>query len=155
MNVIEFGRAVHAEMTALMDAAGRGVSVHGATMYTTTFPCHLCARHVVAAGIKRLVYVEPYPKSLAAQLYPDSIQVDEAGGDSSLVSFVPFVGVAPRQYMNLFSKSERKDDGGKIIPLDKRTAVPRCQGLAPPYLRNEKSKLDFLNQKMTETGLRS
>src|SRR5205823_8721516 len=57
-NLIEFGRAVHAEMAALIDAARRGVSVAGCTMYVTTFPCHLCARHIVAAGIKRLVYIE-------------------------------------------------------------------------------------------------
>ncbi|MDN3612645.1 hypothetical protein QWZ16_23945 [Vibrio ostreicida] len=26
------------------------------------FPCHNCAKHIVASGIKRVVYVEPYPK---------------------------------------------------------------------------------------------
>jgi deoxycytidylate deaminase len=78
MNVIEFGRAVHAEMAALMDSARRGVPVKNATLYCTTFPCHLCARHIVAAGIRRVVYIEPYPKSLAAQLYPDSIAVESA-----------------------------------------------------------------------------
>jgi deoxycytidylate deaminase len=49
-NVIEFGRAVHAEMAAITEAARRGVSIAGCTMYATTFPCHLCARHIVAAG---------------------------------------------------------------------------------------------------------
>jgi cytidine deaminase len=63
MSLIKFGRNVHAEMAAITDAAPRGVSVRDATMYTTTFPCHDCARHIVAAGIKRVAYVEPYPKS--------------------------------------------------------------------------------------------
>src|ERR1019366_8804809 len=40
MQPLEFGRAVHAEMAAIVDAAKRGVSVHGCTLYTTTFPCH-------------------------------------------------------------------------------------------------------------------
>lgn len=93
MNVIEFGRAVHAEMAALIDASRRGVSVRDATLYCTTFPCHLCARHIVAAGIRRVVYIEPYAKSLAAQLYPDSIAVESAASDRQ-VSFEPFVGVA-------------------------------------------------------------
>ena len=42
-SILEFGRIVHAEMNALMDAARRGVSVKGATLYCTTFPCHMCA----------------------------------------------------------------------------------------------------------------
>lgn len=44
-DIIEFVRAVHAEMAALMDAARRGVSVSSCTLYVTTFPCHHCARH--------------------------------------------------------------------------------------------------------------
>jgi len=102
-SLIEFGRAVHAEMAAITDAARRGVSVEGATMYVTTFPCHLCARHIVAAGIVRVKYVEPYTKSLAAQLYPDSIAVDYAEKRETQVSFDPFVGIAPRKYLALFT----------------------------------------------------
>lgn len=49
-SLLEFGRMVHAEMAALMDAARLGTSIEGATMYCTTFPCHMCARHIVAAG---------------------------------------------------------------------------------------------------------
>ena len=75
LNVIEFGRSVHAEMAAIVDAARRGVSVGGCTLYTTTYPCHDCARHIVAAGISRVVYIDPYPKSLAEELYLDSILV--------------------------------------------------------------------------------
>ena len=76
MNLLEFGRSVHAEMAALMDASRRGVSVKGATLYCTTFPCHLCARHIIAAGIDRVVYIEPYPKSRAKEQHSDSISVD-------------------------------------------------------------------------------
>ena len=92
-NLTEFGRAVHAEMAALVDAARRGVSVKNCTMFVTTFPCHLCARHIVAAGIRRVVYIEPYAKSLAADLYPDSIAIE--GGSDAKVVFEPFVGVSP------------------------------------------------------------
>ena len=51
----------------------------GTTLYTTTFPCHNCTRHIVAAGISRVVYVKPYPKSLAFQLHYDSISLEEKG----------------------------------------------------------------------------
>src|SRR5260370_6706533 len=114
-NLIEFGRAVHAEMAALIDAARRGVSVSGCTMYVTTFPCHLCARHIVAAGIRRLVYIEPYAKSRTADLYPDSIAIEQAPCDK--VQFEPFVGIAPRQYMKLFSMEPRMSDG-RILLFD-------------------------------------
>ena len=76
MDLLEFGRIIHAEMSAISDAARKGVAIQGATLYSTTFPCHLCAKHIVASGIKRVVYLEPYPKSYANALHGDSIEVD-------------------------------------------------------------------------------
>jgi len=64
-DIIEFGRIIHAEMSAISDAARKGLAVQGGTLFCTTFPCHLCAKHIVAAGIKRVVFLEPYPKSYA------------------------------------------------------------------------------------------
>ena len=60
MAIIEYFRSVHAEMAALVTASRLGTTVKGATLYCTTFPCHECAKHIVAAGIERVVYVEPY-----------------------------------------------------------------------------------------------
>lgn len=122
MNLIEFQRAVHAEMAALLDAARRGVSVKDCTLYSTTFPCHDCAKHIVAAGIRKVVYIYPYPKSRAGELYPDSISLDgliekpESLGDRTIgpVQFEPFVGVAPRRYIDLFTMNHRKQDGRPI-----------------------------------------
>lgn len=65
-------------MAALLDAARRGVSVAGNQMFSTTFPCHNCARHIVGAGVREVVYREPYEKSLAGALHPDAIAVDPA-----------------------------------------------------------------------------
>jgi deoxycytidylate deaminase len=76
MDVIEYGRMVHAEMNALTDAARRGSATKDATLYCTTFPCHICAKHIVASGVSRVVYLEPYPKSLAQELHADAISVD-------------------------------------------------------------------------------
>src|SRR5205823_2764345 len=88
MAITEFGRAVHAEMGVVTDAARRGVALRGATLYGTTFPCHNCAKHIVASGIKRLVYIEPYPKSQVARLFRDSIALQSAA--SGKVFFEPF-----------------------------------------------------------------
>ena len=62
MQPLEYGRAVHAEMAAIVEASARGLKIRGSTLYTTTFPCHECARHIIAAGILRVVFIEPYPK---------------------------------------------------------------------------------------------
>lgn len=62
-DLIEFGRSVHAEMEAVLSAARRGVSMQEATVVCTTFPCHNCARHLIAAGVRRLVYLFPAPRA--------------------------------------------------------------------------------------------
>lgn len=140
-NSIEYFRAVHAEMAAIVDAARRGVSVRDGVLFCTTFPCHDCAKHIVAAGIQRVVYVEPYPKSLAPELYLDSIAVDQrkpktlhGAGAVGYVSFESFVGVAPRQYMDCFVMGERKTKSGDLTAPNKATAVPRFAKELPPEL---------------------
>lgn len=49
-------RAIHAEVDAIGNAAKCGVSTEGATIYVTRYPCEGCARLLIAAGIKRVVY---------------------------------------------------------------------------------------------------
>ncbi|HEX7983398.1 MAG TPA: anti-phage dCTP deaminase [Duganella sp.] len=137
MGLLEFGRSVHAEMAALMSAARLGISVKDATLFCTTFPCHMCARHIVASGIKRVVYVEPYPKSKAKPLHRDSISVDPAVPSIDLVNFEPFEGVAPRQYQDIFDAGElRKDSEGKAVDW-------RGRGGKPRFLRFQNTYLDI------------
>lgn len=109
-SLTEFGRSVHAEMEALLSCARTGRSPVGANLHVTTFPCHNCTRHIVSAGVARVVYVEPYPKSLALRLHWDSIALkeqggkpDEACGQHAKVLFEPFIGIGPRRYFDLFS----------------------------------------------------
>lgn len=112
----EYGRAVHAELSSLMDAARRSVAVAGNTIYVTTFPCHHCSRHVVAAGLHRLVYIFPYAKSRARDLHGDTIQTTGLGrADKRRVQFQPFLGVAPRRYQTAFAMTKRKDDSGTAV----------------------------------------
>jgi deoxycytidylate deaminase len=159
-NIIEFGRAVHAEMAALTDAAVRGVSVTGCTVYSTTFPCHLCTRHIIAAGIKRVVYIHPYPKSLAAQLHQDSIAIDVAHPARNLVRFEPFVGLAPRRFLNLFTASVRKVPGGRASKFNPAKAVPKlvpseAPGVAPVYPARELAELRAFNTLVRERGYKT
>jgi deoxycytidylate deaminase len=128
-DLIEFSRAVHAEMEAIVSAARVGVSVQGGTLYCTTFPCHHCARHIIAAGIKKVLFIEPYEKSLALRLHADSLILEPSVMDDSKVIISHFEGVAPRQYINLFKISERKHRG-KVVTISPGDAIPAL----PEYL---------------------
>jgi cytidine deaminase len=138
-DLLEFGRCVHAEMSALMEAARKGRAVDGATLYCTTFPCHMCARHIIAAGISRVVYIEPYQKSLAKSLYPDSVSVDgEKGRDPKSVTFEPFFGVAPRRFLRMFQALPRKDKTtGYAVAADFQEECPRDFAVFSVYEESE------------------
>ena len=75
-DLIEFSRAVHAEMDAVLSAGREGISQIGTRLYVTTFPCHYCARHLVSAGVDEVQFIEPYPKSQALGLHADAIQLE-------------------------------------------------------------------------------
>lgn len=155
-DITEYGRAVHAEMSALTSAARSGAPVRGATLYCTTFPCHMCAKHLAAAGIARVVFVEPYPKSKARDLHADAIVLVGESADKNALSeltaslaarrtrFEPFVGVGPRRYFDLFSMKlgtgrsiQRKDELGNALLFDPSKASPRIPLATTTYLEEE------------------
>lgn len=108
----EYSRTVHAEMDAILTAARTGVSVREARMYTTTFPCHNCVRHMIAAGIATVVFVFPFEKSLAHELHADAVADEGRDPSPNKIVFERFVGIAPRRYADFYAaeKDERKDD---------------------------------------------
>jgi deoxycytidylate deaminase len=119
--LLEFSRAVHAEMDALLSAARKGASTVGARMFVTTLPCHYCARHIVSAGVDEVQYIEPYPKSKALELHHDSITYDPKewkppSESGRKVLFRPFTGVAPRLYVRAFLKDRdlKNDKTGQM-----------------------------------------
>ncbi len=144
-DITEFGRSVHAEMDALMAAGRNGVSFRNATLYTTTFPCHTCTRHIIAAGVKRVVYIEPYPKSLATQLHEDAITISsERKTDDKRIPFEPFLGIGPRRFFDLFSLKlssgyavERKQNGVKVDWEYRNNAKPRVPMIPISYIERE------------------
>lgn len=145
-NLIEFGRMVHAEMFALMEAARRGLAVHGGRLYCTTFPCHMCARHIIAAGIREVVYIEPYPKSMTQDLYKDIVVIDaphpEVIASRSKkrplkVYFQAFHGTAPRIYGVAFEMPARKNGEGYILEYKEDFAQPKWISLSKSHLSVE------------------
>jgi len=75
----ELCRGLHAEMNALIHAALYGVSTKGATIYSTTYPCSLCAKMLINAGVERVVASGEYPDALAKDL------LSQAGIDVHIV----------------------------------------------------------------------
>lgn len=148
--LIEFTRSTHAEMAALLDAARRGVSVQGMTLFTSTFPCHNCTKHIVTAGIKRVVFIEPYPKSLAEQLHGDAIAVDRPSTGAVLLEH--FSGVAPMNYFTLFEATGvRKNADGS--PARFTTRKPKLRGsFYPTPLPHEEEAIRRLAELKQDKG---
>lgn len=124
-SLIEFSRAVHAEMHALLNAgATDGGKIRNGKLFVTTYPCHSCARHLVAAGIREVFFLEPYRKSLATKLHEDAITENES--DTDKVRIMPFDGVAPSRFLRFFSAhpSGRKDSNGRMHTRDAHPVAP-------------------------------
>lgn len=157
MDALEYGRIIHAEMSALSDAARLGLSVHNATLFCTTFPCHMCAKHIVAAGIRRVIFLEPYPKSLTAELHGDSVMIE--GSDRGRYSGYPFVefkhfcGISPRRYRDMFERTNRKDDDGKFLPWKDDIQRPIIDLKFPFYMDLEKKVYAFTKTYLDPIGL--
>lgn len=75
---------------------------------------------------RRFLALHPYANRgyLTSELYPDSISVDGHAGPNQVV-FEPFVGIAPRVYMQLFEESDRKGKDGNLRPWNAPKAKPR------------------------------
>ncbi|MHB8392129.1 MAG: anti-phage dCTP deaminase [Acidobacteriaceae bacterium] len=127
-DLIEFSRSVHAEMHAIvLGSQLAGNRVRGGRLFCTTYPCHSCARHIILAGIKEVYYIEPYRKSLAIKLHGDAITETES--EINKVRILPFDGIAPGRYLELFrmrEDSRKIGSSGQMHPTNKKNAVPKC-----------------------------
>ncbi len=138
-SLIEYSRAVHAEMDAITSVARtHKAGVLGGSLYSTTFPCHSCARHIVASGIKNVIFIEPYPKSLATELHSDAVSENE-GDEGKKVLFLQYSGIAPKNILKLFSAGlTRKGAGGTLKRFDKKIATPVVAVSLDDYATHEK-----------------
>lgn len=152
-SLIEFSRSVHAEMDAIISIARHGANgLVGSTLFTTTFPCHSCARHIVAAGISRVFYIEPYEKSMAKDLHDDAIVFDSEdvaeASKSANVRFLQFEGAAPSRFHHFFGAISRKDDKGKV----QKFSDPQSSKVIPEFLDNyqdfETKAIEYLSREI-------
>ena len=168
LDLTEFGRAVHAEMAALSSCTRTGVSPARGTLYCTTFPCHNCAKHIVAAGLETVIYIEPYPKSKARDLHGDSICFpeedavpEEARGKR--VSFRAFEGIGPRRFIDLFSltlgsgrpirRKAKHQDGARVAWEAGADSLPRLPLDPRSYLERETAAAGIFRQRRTGSDI--
>lgn len=132
MSLIEFGRVLHAEMAALLQAARTSISSEGTVLLATTFPCHMCMRLIVGSGVSEVVYVDPYPKSLATDMYSDSISMDHS--TAKKVHVHAFTGASWQLFPKVFSAVNRdRDTQGRFQHPSKQNARYRLAGPNPIF----------------------
>ena len=68
----ELCRALHAEQNAIIQAAVHGVKLENVTAYCTTMPCVTCAKMLINADVKRIVYEADYPDELSRQMLAEA-----------------------------------------------------------------------------------
>lgn len=147
-DLTEFGRIIHAEMCAICDAARLGRTIKGATLFCTTFPCHNCAKHIIASGIKKVIYMEPYPKSMAPTLHENEISVEK--NVKGKVSFVPFLGISPYRYRDIFQKGKRKMSDGTAMTWYGNQMRPMIDIDYPSYPEAEMASIAALFVKVVD-----
>ncbi|MCU7838658.1 MAG: deoxycytidylate deaminase [Candidatus Thiodiazotropha sp. (ex Troendleina suluensis)] len=148
-DLMEFSRSIHAEMDAITSIARSGSSsTKNCTLYTTTYPCHNCARHIIAAGIDKVIYIEPYEKSLAIELHGEAISSEDEVNNK--VAFIHFEGVAPRKYQDFFlSNSDKKNNDGTL----KLNELYELKQKIHPYLDSYRTIESKVSEHLKEKGL--
>ena len=147
-SLIEFTRCLHAEQAAIVSAARTGTAVAGSTLYTTTFPCHECTKIIVGAGVVEVQYIEPYPKSMASELYRDLIdavppmqkETTTAPTDLDRVPFRPFLGFGPGRYDEVFEAGRRRD-GTRAAEHNKLEACPIGRGWSAVAVKDKEDEV--------------
>lgn len=71
----ELCRGLHAEQNAIIQAALYGTSTDGGIIYCTNQPCIICAKMIINAGIRAVIFDEGYTDELAQEM------LSEAGVD--------------------------------------------------------------------------
>jgi len=67
----ELCRGLHAEQNAIIQAAFHGVSIRDAVLYCTNLPCIICAKMLINAGVRRVVYLEGYADALTGEMFAE------------------------------------------------------------------------------------
>lgn len=83
----ELCRGLHAEQNAIIQSARHGSAVTAAVLYSTTFPCSLCAKMLINVGVVRIVYEGGYPDTLSERILSEAaVEIIRFGGGADEIS---------------------------------------------------------------------
>lgn len=160
---------VHAEQNAIADAAKRGVSIDGATIYITHYPCINCTKMIIASGIKVVKYLNDYHNDVINQTLFDqanvvvhklahclphqpnpisylcSIPIITAKGTTS-----PYFIILSERQLNLI-KQDFKSNPGQYEKLAGCCKVNPCYACLVGGMRYQVDKIKKLNEITIET----
>jgi len=68
----ELCRGLHAEQNAIIQAAIHGVAIKDSVLYCTHYPCAVCAKMLVNAGISTIILEDNYPDDLAKKIFSEA-----------------------------------------------------------------------------------
>ncbi|MCL2838524.1 MAG: deaminase [Oscillospiraceae bacterium] len=94
IKVLELCRSLHAEENSLLNLVGvsKPRTFENCSLYATTYPCNLCANKIVQAGIKKVIYFEPYPVEESKEIFKNAEVETE-----------PFEGITFRAFFRAFN----------------------------------------------------
>ncbi|MCW8385088.1 deaminase [Fluoribacter dumoffii] len=141
-DTLDFHPCTHAEIAAIIDAAKIGVSVKGSILYSTTFPCHLCAKEIINSGISRVVYLEAYPKSKNQELYPNSLDINPKNR-TELIPFDFYYGIGPKRFIYAYSLKNKSNED--YYPPLMRYENPRY------YVEKEKDVIEYVKLRLNRS----
>jgi deoxycytidylate deaminase len=91
---LDYCQALHAEENAILQALHSTSSIlDDSILYTSTFPCLLCAKKIIQIGISKIFYAEPYPVKESLEILKNSLGED---------NIIPFAGVKSLAFYRLF-----------------------------------------------------
>lgn len=103
VKMMQYCRALHAEENAILQTSViGGMGVAGGIIYATVFPCELCAKKIYQANIRKVIYTEPYPRSISKDVFFQD--------GTRKIEFEQFEGVKSQSYFRLYKATIDKKE---------------------------------------------
>jgi deoxycytidylate deaminase len=105
---LEYCEALHAEENAIIQSSKiGGTGLQGGKIYTTAFPCELCAKKIHQVGINEIIFTEPYPENISEPIFLHNT--------SKKIKLKQFEGVMPYSYIKLFKVFDDQKDWQRMF----------------------------------------
>jgi dCMP deaminase len=102
--ITKYPYVVHAELNAILNASGK--SLRGSRLYVALFPCNECAKAIIQAGIKKVIYLRMYD-------YQELVEITKFMFEKAGVECIPF------NKDEKFTRDQIQDNCNKMLELVK------------------------------------